>query len=140
METVEVTRNLWQSWGVTVGSLVSAAVVLTILAKVPGGRQAFKFLVADPVGRWNDARMDAKIKAAGDAQAEAIRVAIETHVRECLEPIAAEISQINNAINNVGPGIDPMKTRVGNIEHGQAEANGKLDTVIEMVTSLIGRS
>ena len=90
-QTVEVTRDLWQSWAVTVGGLVGAVVTLSLLAKVPGGRHAFKFLVADPVGRWMDNQMERKIETAVGLQTDAVKVAVRHHVRETLGSIEENV-------------------------------------------------
>lgn len=138
-ETIEVTRNLWQSWAVTGGSIVSAVVILSILAKVPGGRAVFRFLVADPVARWMDARMDAKITSAVGLQADTVEANVQQHVTAALEPFDRKIDQINHAVNNVEPGTPPIKERVHRIELGQQVTDAKIDTLTVMVESLVQR-
>ena len=137
-QTVEVTRDLWQSWAVTVGGLVGAVVTLSLLVKIPGGRHAFKFLVADPVGRWMDNQMERKIETAVNLQTDAVKVAVRHHVRETLGPIEEKIDQINHAVNNVG-NAPPIKDRVRKIEAQQQLDTDKLDTLTGMVESLISR-
>lgn len=132
-ESVEVTRNLWQSWAVTAGGLVSAVIALTVLTKIPGGRALFKFLVADPVTRWIDRTMDRKITDATAIQMHSNRLSIEKHVSESIAPLVLQVEQINTAVNNVAPGTPAIKDRVARCERKLEAVDGKVDTIIRLM-------
>lgn len=133
VEHVEVTRDVWQSLLVVGGGLVTASIALSVLARVPGGRILFAFLVRDPLTRWIDRTMERKTQDWATAQTEVTRRAIEKHVTESLAPIVRAIDDINNAVNNVEPGTDPIKTRVA--KHGEelAALAGKVDTILTLM-------
>lgn len=137
------TPSLWQSWLTVGGSIVGAVVTLTLLSKAPGARVIFRLLVADPIGRWMDERMDRKIQEAVGLQADVIQADIRARIHEnvavAIEPLKESIDQVNNAVNNVGTGQPPMKDRVASLEIGQVGIKATVDTIAHMVESLVRR-
>jgi hypothetical protein len=139
-DTVQVTRDLWQSWGVTVSGFVGAAFLLTASAKVPGPwRWLFRQLVQQPIEEWQDKRMDRKITDAVGLQAETTQLAVRTHVEKCIAPIEQAMGQINEAVNNVPSGTSKLKDRVRSLEDGQEHMTGQLDEISQNVKALIQR-
>lgn len=116
-----------QAWALVVGSIVTAAAVLTILAKVPGGRWVFRRAIADPVLR----KLDERAVLAVAAQAEMVK----TQIRNEMAPFERKIEEINQAVNNVAPGVDPIKTKVADLQTHTQVMDGKLDLLIELVQS-----
>ena len=139
IQQIEITRPVWESWAITAGGLAGAAIFLTLLSKVPGGKQAYKFLISDPVARWMDARMDQKITTAVGLQADTVKATVQQHVMAAMEPLETKIDQINYAVNNVEPGTPPIKEKVHRIQTAQEITDGKVDTILGLVESLVQR-
>lgn len=130
---------LWQAFGLLVGSIVAAVTALSVLAKIPGGRWLFQRLVSDPAEEVVREVVDEEIRVA-------VERSVETHISEKLKPIESKIDQINHAVNNVGPGAPPLKSRVGKLEQGQeamhrqlSSMDGKIEVTIDMLKELVGR-
>lgn len=118
------------------GTLAVATVILVVAAKVPGPTKwLFERLVKEPIERWHDARTDEKITTGLGLQADMVR----QQVQDQLAPIAIEVKQVNEAVNNVGPLHPKLKDRVAGLEAGQKVMDGKLDTITDMVGALIQR-
>ena len=133
VEQVQVTRDIWQSLLVVGGGVLTAVIALSALARVPGGRAVFRFLVRDPLTRWINRTMDRKTEDWAIAQTAVTRKAIETHVTESLRPIVKAIADINNAVNNAVPGTPPLKDKVADQGREIAELHGKVDTILTLI-------
>lgn len=117
--------SLLEAWGLVVSSILTAAAVLTALAKVPGFRWVFNNLVMRPFARVIDERVMHGI----GLQAEMVHLEVQRQ----LGPIRQSIDDINQAVNNVAPGVDPIKTKVHALQEGQAVIETKVDTLTEFV-------
>jgi hypothetical protein len=135
-----------ESLGLVVASGVGIAGTLSVLAHTPGTRIVFRRLVRDPIAEWLDERMDQKITAEISLESEASNRIIEHAVAKAIDAIATDvagvrtdIAAINLAVNNVDPGVPPIKQRVATIERGVAETNSQLSTILSVVEALASR-
>lgn len=114
--------------GTVAGGITGAALILTTLAKVPGGKWLFARLVVEPARQMVRDVMTAEIDKAVDRR-------IGAHVA----PLVDAIESVNVAVNHVAPGSPPLKDRVARIEEGQVRIEGQLSIIRGVVERLVER-
>jgi hypothetical protein len=133
-------EQLLVSSSVVAGGLVGGVVMLGGLSRMPYLKKLFELLVLAPVSSFIDGRITASVDAK-------LREKVSEAVRLELTTVNAAIDQINEAVNNVGPGVDPLKTRVAKIiatqhemKESQSEIKGELGIMKSMLTQLVANN
>lgn len=125
--------GLVEAWITTAGGIVGGVAALTLISKVPGGKQAFNLLVRDPLAKWLDNRFESSIETI-------VKGEVADQIKDALAPLESKIDSVNYAVNNVEPGVPPIKDKVRHMQTMQIAMDEKLDTVLEIVKTLVAKS
>lgn len=144
--------SVWQSLGVSVGSIVLAVGVIGALIKFPPTGWIFKHLVILPLRSWVREANREEVKK----QVKAELKPIETKV----DDLGETVESIAEAVNHTKTGATPIKDKVSLLHVGQSEIRvslealhvnqtrsdrkidkmaGQLELSLDLIKQLIGR-